>query len=131
MRTRQSGPLFRALAAGGALVFSLIVMSGPAAAQMPRDRTEIHQMAAQLRLSDQQQQAFIRIVDDFQMSMEAALEKYGVDPAVSRPPPTVRFALRSDLRRNLAQMDTELAAILSAEQLRAFQEIRREQIRMR
>lgn len=132
MIPKQPRPFLRALSAGGVFLVSLTVLTTLAEAQtpsvVPPDRTEIKQVATQLNLRAHQQDAFIRIVDDFQMSVEAVLDKYGVDPMESRPPPTVRVALRSDLQRNLNRMDDELEMVLSTEQLRAFKQIRRQRM---
>lgn len=132
MKQILSRPFLRAFSAGGVFLLSLTVMTTLAEAQMlpggQPDRTEIKQVAVQLHLSGAQQDAFVRIVDEFQMSVEAVFEKYGVDPLESRPRPTVRVALRSDLQKSLTQMDEELAVILSSDQLRAFEQIRRQRM---
>lgn len=129
MKPNLSRPLLRAFSAGGLFLLSLTVMTTLAEAQMPTagppDRTEIINVAGQLDLNATQQNAFVRIVDDFQMSVETTLEHYGVDPRESRPPPTVLVALRSDLQKSLSQMDAELSAILTTDQMREFRRIRR------
>lgn len=131
MKPDFSQPFVRALSAGGIFLLSLTAMTTLAEAQMAPDRTEIKQVAGQLHLNTVQQQAFLRIVDEFQMSVETTLERYGVDPFEARPPPTVRFALRSDVQESVSLMDKQLAVILTADQLREFKQIRRERIRMR
>lgn len=131
MKPNLSRPLIRAFSAGGLFLLSLTVVTTQAEAQVPPDRSEIKQVAGQLNLDSAQQDAFVRIVDDFQMSVETTLEHYGVDPMVSRPPPTVLVALRSDLKKSLSQMDAELAAVLTADQMRAFKRIRRDRMQTR
>lgn len=135
MNSNLSRPFLRAFSAGGVFLLSLTVMTTLAEAQMPLagppDRSEIVQVAGQLSLNAGQQDAFVRIVDAFQMEMETTLQHYGVDPMESRPPPTVLVALRSDLQKSLRQMDTELAAVLTTDQMQEFKRIRRDRMRMR
>ena len=117
----------RMICLGGFYLFVLLVYAVSAQAQ-PRqlpdsltDTEQVEAMADRLQLSDAQRQAIRPILVDFADSTRAIMEKYAIDPlSGTRPPLSVLFAVRSDMKKNQQHLDDQLATILSPAQMKTF-----------
>ena len=112
----------------GVLFFML---SGLAAADTGKtpgaDGARIAEVAQRLKLSEDQKQPFQRTMLAFRSSVLETLDRHGVDPeAGQRPSLTVMFRLRSDMKRNKAQMEQRLATFLTPQQMQEFSRIQEE-----
>ncbi len=128
-------PFFRQLRLASVFggVFILILM-GLATADTGKapgtDEARIHQVAQRLQLSQDQKQPFQRTMLAFRSSVLETLDKHGVDPDVGqRPSLTVMFRLRSDMKRNRAQLENRLETFLTRQQMQEFSKIQEERRR--
>lgn len=125
-------PYFRQLGIASFIAALLVlVLVGPAAADAKKapgpDETRLQQVAQRLQLSQDQKQPFLQTMQDFRSTMLATLDRHGVDPqAGKRPSLAVMFRLRSDMKRNNAKLQENLATILTPQQMREFAKIQDE-----
>lgn len=129
----------RMICLGGFYLFVLLVYAMSAQAQ-PRqlpdffaDPQQVEAMAERLQLSTAQREAIRPILLDFADSTRAIMDKYAIDPASgTRPPLSVLFGVRNDMKKNQQQLDDQLATILTPDQMRTFRQMqdeRRKQFR--
>lgn len=123
-------PFFRQLRLA-AIVGSVLTLVpvGLAAADPGKgpDTARIEQVAERLQLSEGQKQPFRETMLAFRSNVLATLDRHGVDPdAGQRPSLAVMFRLRSDMKRNRAELEDRLATILTPEQMRKFSRIQEE-----
>lgn len=86
----------------------------------PGSPPEIGRVMTELQLTADQQETFVQIVQTFGDTMEATMERHGVDPSLGRPPLHKMRAVRSEMRANIAWMERQMAALLTQEQLQKF-----------
>ncbi|MET1413277.1 Spy/CpxP family protein refolding chaperone [Roseibium sp. HPY-6] len=121
--------LWRSYIATAALVLSLVMTAGSVHAQAAAEAPRIAEVAAKLDLTAAQEPAFTRILQAHVATTRSLLEKHGVDPSKGRPPMKVMRALRSEMLQNRQNLETELAAVLTPQQLDQFKNLSRERSR--
>jgi hypothetical protein len=135
MNRNQPRSFLRLFSTCGVFLLSMALLTTLAEAQTrpggPPDGPGIEQVATKLQLSAEQQGAFVEIMGDFRTSMEALMEKYGVDPTEGRPPLRVMMAMRAGMQKNVAQMEKQLQTVLSAEQMDNFKQLQQQQRKAR
>jgi|GEM_PF-2345521 len=132
MKMTGNNPLLRLFFVCGAFLLSLTLLTAWAQAQAGPDNVDIRDTVAALQLTNEQETAFVAIMTDYREAMRATMEKHGVDPAAGRPPLRVMMSMRNDVRRNTAQMEEQMAALLTPAQMKTFrhiQDTRRRELR--
>lgn len=125
-------PFFRQLRLASVFAGLLILVPvGLAAADTGKAPTandaRIQEVAQRLQLSEDQKQPFRQSMETFRSSVLATLDKHGVDPDTGqRPSLAVMFRLRSDMKRNRAELEDRLTTFLTPQQMREFGRIQEE-----
>ena len=121
---------------GAFYLFVLLVYAMSAQAQprqlpgMFADKQQVEAMAERLQLNETQREAIRPMLLDFAEATQATMEKYAIDPASgTRPPLSVLFGVRNDMKKNQQQLDDQLATILTPDQMRIFRQLQDERRR--
>ena len=130
MNSKSSQSFLRTASAGGIFLLSFTLLTAFAQAQTKPGLVEqgaaVQRAATELQLSSEQEAAFVLIVGDFRDAVEATMEKYNYDPEEGRPPLRFSMAIRSDMKRNVAQMEQQLSAVLTPQQMQKFKAMRQQ-----
>ena len=126
----------RMICLGAFYLFVLLVYAASAQAQPGQlpgildNAGQREAMATRLQLSDAQRQAITPVLIDYADSTRAIMAKYAIDPlSGTRPPLTVLFAVRKEMKASRRQLDERLVTILTPEQMVTFKHIRDERRR--
>ncbi len=97
----------------------------------PGEAPQVQDMIIELQLDSEQQAAVVQIIGEFRDSMDAMMERHGIDPSQGRPPLFKMRAIRSEMQANVATMEQRMAAVLTPEQMQRFMAMQQEQRRNR
>ena len=104
-------------AATAALALALVLSAGQSRAQQMPSPPNPVDLAATLSLSREQTPVFVAIMDNHIAETKALLAQHGVDPSKGRPPLKVMRVLRGEMMQKQRQLEIELSAVLTAEQM--------------
>lgn len=115
--------LHRTGIAAAALILALTLTAGQSLAQQTTAAPSPADLAAKLSLSPEQTPVFISIMNNHFTETKALLARHGVDPSKGRPSFQVMRSLRPEMKQNQRELETELSAVLTPEQMQTLKTI--------
>lgn len=116
------------------LLFLIFLALAPAMADEPSNQPRTEDLAIRmtqaLALNTAQQNAVRDVMREFGQSMRQVMDKHGIDPAEGRRPPWHKLrAARADLREARTQLESQMAEILTPQQMSQFRTFQKQQRR--